>query len=80
MIDVLSIASSGYLSKYKQPLSIATDGYLSIYALVVIEVDEIIKAGRSIQTIGDPLYKKKVLQREDNEILEIIQIFMLTWD
>ena len=83
MIDVLSIATSGYLSKYKWPLSVATDGYLSIYAIIAIDVGGFAGGKMEIRDIvrEDKLEERiEAQQREDEEILLIIQIFMLKWD
>ena len=38
MLDVLSIATTGYISSTNRPLSIATDGYISTFVYAVIEV------------------------------------------
>ena len=81
MIDVLSIATNGYLSKYGWPLSIATDGYLSVYAIIAIggfaggdmELREIVSKDRLEERI-------RAQRRNDEEILLIIQIFMSKWD
>ena len=84
MIDVLSIATDGYLSKYKWPLSVATNGYLSVYAIIAIEVGGFSGGKAEIRDviIGDKSLEERIeaQQREDEEILLIIQIFMLKWD
>lgn len=82
MIDTLSIATNGYLSKYKRPLSIATDGYLSVFALLAIAIEE---ERRYSDGDGPDDERQEMfmrisdLRREDQEILLIIQIFMTTW-
>lgn len=79
MIDVLSIGTNGYLSKYKYSLAVATEGYLSIYAIDVIDVASI-RNRRNVLVYGDPYYKEKRLKQEDEEILLMIQTFISTWD
>ena len=83
-MDVLSIATSGYLSKYKWPLSMATDGYLSVYAIIAIDVGGFSGGRAEIRdvVIGDESLEEKLesQKRDDEEVLLIIQIFMATWD
>ena len=84
MINVLSIATAGYLSKYKWPLSMATDGYLSVYAIIVIDVGGIGVGKMEIRDIvkGEEGLEERIeaQQQDDSEVLLIIQIFMMTWD
>ena len=86
MIDPLAIATNGYISKYKRSLSIATDGYLSVFAIIIIEFEE--RKGRKGGKIKgirkDQLYRNreelmKNLKREENEVVTIINIFMIIW-
>ena len=84
MINVLSIATDGYLSKYKWPLSVATNGYLSVFAIIVIDVGGFGGGRAELREviIGEDKLDERIeaQQRDDGEILLIIQIFMLTWD
>lgn len=85
MRDPLSIVSDGYLSKVDYTLAVVTRGYLSTYAIVVIDAEEIeeieeIYKNRLLPLVGDPHQKGRIIKREDQEILIIIQIFLLTWD
>ena len=85
MIDVLSIASDGYLSKYKKTQAIATRGYLSVYAIVVIEVP--VPAGVGVKAFGYIIPEGEVtmaekevqMHQEDSEIMLIVQIFIMRW-
>lgn len=82
MIDVLSIASDGYLSKYKKPLAIASRGYLSVYAIVVIEVPLTGTGGEAFGYIipgKDQAEKEVQLHQDDSEIMLIVQIFIMRW-
>jgi len=79
MRDPVSIASDGYLSKYKRTLSIATRGYLSTYAIIVVKIGGTGTgpSGKKIN-VKDLSKKKreKILMREDNEIIIIIETFI----
>jgi len=83
MIDVLSIASDGYLSKYKKTQAIATRGYLSVYAIVVIEVP--VPTGVGGEAFGYLIPGKEMAEKgvqmhqEDSEIMLIVQIFIMRW-
>lgn len=81
-LDPLAIASDGLLSKYKWPLSAATRGYMSQFAIVSIELPTPGVAGEAFgwlftDEIGQ---KENTLYREDEEIMLIIQIFMMRWN
>jgi hypothetical protein len=82
-LDPLSIATDGYLSKYKWTLSVATRGYLSQFALVVIPIPPKPAGalGFGVLYTDDTMQKKEVqLHHEDDEILLIMQIFMMKWN
>ena len=68
MIDVLSVASDGYLSKTDKTLAIATNGYISVFAIVVIPVEKKKKSKKGGRR-----------RREEEEILIYIEIFMILW-
>lgn len=84
-LDPLSIASDGLLSKYKPTLSIATRGYISQYAIVSIEIPSPGVIGEAfgylITDNSETMPKKEsMLMREDDEVMLIIQIFMMRWN
>lgn len=69
MKDLLSIATNGYLYKYKGTQSIATEGYLSIFAIIL-------KRGKDfVFSSGE-----KGNLREEDEILLIIKLFTNIWN
>lgn len=76
MINPLSIATNGYLSRDKKRLSIAVDGYLSPFVYFEIQsetIEKLRKAGLlKVKTHQDRL-------REDEEVLLIINLFMKVW-
>jgi hypothetical protein len=82
-LDPLSIATDGYLSKYLLPLNIAVRGYLSVYTIAVISVPP---SGGGGGGGAEMAFEEEVeslqarIEREDVEILLIIQIFILKWD
>ena len=86
MIDVLSIATDGYLSKYKRTLSIATRGYMSQYAIVAIPISPpSLAPGTGMGLYVDTERRqarelREVLLRDDEDILLLLQIFMMRWN
>jgi hypothetical protein len=83
-LDPLSIATDGYLSKYKWTLSVATRGYLSQYAIVVIPIPPQQPSGAlgfGVLYTDDKEHNREAqLHQEDSEILLIMQIFMMKWN
>ena len=77
MRDPLSIATDGYLSKDNYTLAVATRGYLSTYALMVIK-PPLTEGGMMVTEFPSEM-KKKVLKKQENDLLLIIQIFMMRW-
>lgn len=84
-LDPLAIASDGLLSKHDWTLSAGTRGYISQYSIVVIDIPA--PGGGNVQSIGylltdkDELgQKENILYREDEEVMLIIQIFMMRWN
>jgi hypothetical protein len=85
-LDPLAIASDGYLSKYLPTLSIASRGYMSQYAIAVIPVGPIGGGGGGggmaaieLKELARLKDKERKIE-EDNEIITLIQIFMMKWN
>ena len=83
-LDPLAIASDGLLSKDEWPLSAATRGYLSQFAIVTIPVPTPGVTGEAFGYLftddGELKNKESILLREDDEIMLILQIFMMRWN
>ena len=76
----LGIASDGYLSKQKKTLSIATNGYLDLSVSISPIRGRGGDAGHvtTIKTtpLAEYLLRHKRLQKEDDEILNILKMFL----
>lgn len=72
MIDVMAIATNGYVCVEKKPLSIATDGYYTASGIAIRpETPGYAQAFR----------KQEVLEKrsQDEDLILIIKIFMDLW-
>lgn len=74
MIDVLAIATNGYISLDRKPFSIATDGYYPNNVAGTIVPDNV-NFGGGKRSLGD----KSLYLQDEEDLIQIFSIFLQRW-